>query len=154
MTQSERRSYLINYLVKEKRGDAPFRMPESEEERITLLRSLLNVRMPGPADDAFIRIQDEYLSERTREKGVTDADRLKPSKSGLYVWQGDITTLRCGAIVNAANSQLLGCFRPGHNCIDNVIHSAAGLQLREECARIMHHQGHPEPTGRAKLTGA
>ena len=154
MTQSERRSYLINYLVKEKRGDAPFRMPESEEERITLLRSLLNVRMPGPADDAFIRIQDEYLSERTREKGVTDADRLKPSKSGLYVWRGDITTLRCGAIVNAANSQLLGCFVPCHNCIDNCIHTFSGIQLRRDCDEIMRRQGFEEPTGTAKITPA
>jgi O-acetyl-ADP-ribose deacetylase (regulator of RNase III) len=145
---------LIDRLLSERDDLGYVRIPDDTEEQRDLLRSLMNVRPPGDADEEFLRIQDEYLSERTREKGVTDADRLKPSKSGLYVWQGDITTLRCGAIVNAANSQLLGCFVPCHNCIDNCIHTFSGIQLRRDCDEIMRRQGFEEPTGTAKITPA
>ena len=99
-------------------------------------------------------MQDAYLQEETRRKGVTSLAQLRPVEKGLYLWQGDITTLACGAIDNAANSQLLGCFYPCHGCIDNAIHTYAGVQLRLECARIMSAQGHAEPTGRAKITPA
>jgi O-acetyl-ADP-ribose deacetylase (regulator of RNase III) len=100
-------------------------------------------------------VQDALLGAERGSRGVVHVRELPaiPSDGRLVLWQGDITRLDADAIVNAANSQLLGCFRPGHNCIDNVIHSAAGLQLREECAALMRAQGHEEPTGRAKLTG-
>lgn len=120
-----------------------------------LLRSLMNLRPPVPLDPAFLRLQDELLSAEREERGVVDGERLPtvPGNDRLALWQGDITRLQVDAIVNAANSALLGCFCPCHGCIDNAIHSAAGLQLREECRRLMEAQGHPEPTGRAKLTG-
>ena len=102
----------------------------------------------------FLAAQDALLSAEREAKGIVHVLDLPavPSDPRLVLWQGDITRLDADAIVNAANSQLLGCFRPGHNCIDNVIHSAAGLQLREECAALMRLQGHEEPTGQAKLT--
>ena len=118
------------------------------------MRSLRNVRPPC-AGAAFLAVQDALLSAETAEKGVVDPAELPPAgEPGLYLWQGDITRLAADAIVNAANSALLGCFVPCHGCIDNAIHSAAGLQLRDECNRLMRAQGHEEPNGQAKLTGA
>ena len=103
----------------------------------------------------FLKVQDALLSAEALEKGIVDADRLPPVSSDprLAIWQGDITRLRTDAIVDADNSALLGCFVPCHGCIDNAIHSAAGLQLRDECYRLMLAQGHTEPNGSAKLTG-
>lgn len=101
-----------------------------------------------------MRVQDAYLQEELRRKGITDYADLEPIEPGIYLWQGDITTLKCGAIVNAANAQMLGCFCPNHGCIDNAIHTFAGVQLRLECAEIMRRQGHAEPAGSAKITGA
>ena len=119
-----------------------------------LLRALMNVRPPRPLSEDFLRLQDELLSAEREEHGVVDVMTLPavPSDPRIVLWQGDITRLAADAIVNAANSALLGCFIPCHRCIDNAIHSAAGLQLRAECAAIMERQGHPEETGRAKLT--
>ena len=119
-----------------------------------LLRALMNVRPPRPLSEDFLRLQDELLSAEREERGVVDVMTLPavPSDPRIVLWQGDITRLGADAIVNAANSALLGCFIPCHRCIDNAIHSAAGLQLRAECAAIMERQGHPEETGRAKLT--
>ena len=130
------------------------RFPREEGAQRRLLRSLMNLRPPMPLDPDFLAAQDALLSAETAEKGVVDGDALVPTRadSRLVLWQGDITRLRADAIVNAANSALLGCFHPCHGCIDNAIHSAAGLQLRDECARLMAAQGHPEPNGRAKLT--
>lgn len=127
--------------------------PEKTAQR-RLLRSLMNVRPPMPLSPDFLGLQDEVLSAEREEKGVVDAAALPeiPGHPGIAVWQGDITRLKTDAIVNAANSALLGCFLPCHDCIDNAIHSAAGLQLREECRRLMTAQGHEEPTGQAKLT--
>lgn len=119
-----------------------------------LLRALFNVRMPRSTSQEFLTVQDAYLQETTRQKGITDIADLTPMQEGIYLWQGDITTLRCGAIVNAANSQMLGCFCPNHGCIDNAIHTYAGIQLRAACAELMERQGHEEETGRAKLTPA
>ena len=129
--------------------------PREEGEQRRLLRSLMNLRPPMPLDPDFLAEQDALLSAETAEKGVVDGDALIPTQADnrLVLWQGDITRLRADAIVNAANSALLGCFHPCHGCIDNAIHSAAGLQLRDECFRLMEAQGHPEPNGRAKLTG-
>jgi len=121
-----------------------------------LLRSLMNVRPPMPLAPKFLEVQDALLSAEREEKGVVEADTLpdRPGHPGITVWQGDITRLKADAIVDADNDRLLGCFVPCHGCIDNAIHSAAGLQLRDACAEIMRAQGHPEPAGRAKLTRA
>lgn len=119
-----------------------------------LLRALMNVRPPRPISEEFLRLQDELLSAEREEHGVVDVMSLPavPSDPRIVLWQGDITRLAADAIVNAANSALLGCFIPCHRCIDNAIHSAAGLQLRAECAALIERQGHPEETGRAQIT--
>lgn len=154
MAQSERRLYLITELKKENRQYAKLPVPSDTAQQKLLLRALFNVRMPIAANEEFLKIQDEYLREETRLKGVTDISALTPIQSDIYLWQGDITTLRCDAIVNAANSRLLGCFCPNHGCIDNAIHTYAGVQLRLACAELMKKQGHEEPTGQAKITPA
>ena len=110
--------------------------------------------MPAPLSEEFLTVQDEYLKQELESKGITDFSDLTPVEKDLYLWQGDITTLRCGAIVNAANSALLGCFHPLHNCIDNCIHTYSGLALRNACYDIMKKQGYEEPTGTAKITPA
>ena len=152
MEQFERRKYLIDYLLAERGRSAE--LPTDTVGQKRLLRALLNVRMPKEADDGFLRVQDEYLREEIRLKGVTDFADLKPVSPDIYLWQGDITTLKCDGIVNAANPQMLGCFCPNHGCIDNAIHTYAGVQLRKECAEIMRVQGGEEPTGQAKITKA
>ena len=154
MTQTERLNYLISCLQRERTEYGSIPIPGSMEEKARLFRSLMNVRPPVPISREFLRIQDAYLQEMTAAKGITQKKDLTPVRPGLYLWQGDITTLAADAIVNAANSQMLGCFVPCHGCIDNAIHTAAGLQLRLECARIMGQQGREEPTGRAKITKA
>ncbi len=154
MTQSERRAYLIRALLAEQSGYRDLAVPQSEAEQKRLLRALMNLREPQEIDAAFLRVQDAYLQEEAARKGITALDELTPVEPGLYLWQGDITTLRCDAIVNAANSGLTGCYIPCHSCIDNAIHTYAGVQLRLACARLLTAQGHPEPTGTAKLTPA
>lgn len=154
MTQAERRIYLMKELLKEQPRYQEIQIPTDNREQKKLLRSLVNVRMPEPVSEDFLEIQDEYLREETAEKGITDIADLKPVRDNLYLWQGDITTLRCGAIVNAANSQMLGCFYPCHGCIDNAIHTYAGVQLRAACAELMERQGKEEETGKAKITPA
>lgn len=146
--------YLIRYLLWEDPRFSHVAIPESYDEQRRLLRSLMNVRMPKAVDAEFIKVQDKRLQEEVRRKGIVDAMALPVTKADnrIALWQGDITRLKADAIVNAANSQLLGCFVPCHGCIDNAIHSAAGVQLRNECAGIMRQQGHPEPTGSAKIT--
>ena len=121
MTQEQRRLYLIQELLKERPDGAGIEIPTEQEGQKRLLRSLFNLRQPQPANQEFLAVQDAYLQEETRRKGVTSLAQLRPVEKGLYLWQGDITTLACGAIVNAANSQLLGCFYPCHGCIDNAI---------------------------------
>ena len=154
MNQTERRQYLIRALLDEQPQYRRITIPSDEAEQRQLLRGLFNVRMPGRIGDEFLRIQDEYLQEETRQKGVTRLRDLTPLEPGIYLWQGDITTLACDAIVNAANSGMTGCYQPCHNCIDNCIHTYAGVQLRNVCAEIMEKQGYEEPTGRAKITPA
>lgn len=154
MTQKERRVYLIRKLLEEQPRYADMEIPSDEQEQKMLLRALFNVRMPKDTDDEFLQVQDAYLQEETAQKGITDLVDLTPVQNGIYLWQGDITTLRCGAIVNAANSQMLGCFCPNHGCIDNAIHTFSGVQLRAVCAELMKKQGHEEETGRAKITPA
>jgi O-acetyl-ADP-ribose deacetylase (regulator of RNase III) len=142
-------------------------IPETVGERRDLFRALRNVRPPKPVSEEFLRLQDEELQVQLLEKGIVDLTKLstlnsplsttlnsKPSTLNYTIWQSDITRLKIDAIVNAANSQMLGCFHPLHKCIDNAIHSAAGMQLREECYQLMLQQGHDEPTGQAKITKA
>lgn len=154
MTQEERRLYLIKALLWEQPGFANTAIPADQELQKNLLRSLFNIRMPNSVSNEFLQVQDYYLREEIKQKGITDFNGLLPVRDGIYLWQGDITTLRCDAIVNAANSQMLGCFCPCHGCIDNAIHTYAGVELRLECAEIMKKQGYAEPVGRAKITKA
>lgn len=154
MTQEERRVFLLRYLLGERAEYAGIAVPSAAGEQRRMLRSLMNVRPAEPIGADFLAVQDEYLRGEVQRRGVTDAAELAADAEGLCLWQGDITTLRCGAIVNAANSGMTGCYIPCHGCIDNAIHTYAGVQLRLECARIMSAQGHAEPTGRAKITPA
>ena len=154
MNQSERRQYLIRSLLMENPAYRDWGVPQGADDQKRLLRGLMNVRPAQVSDSEFLKIQDEYLRETTSEKGVTDADSLSPLQPGICLWQGDITTLRCDAIVNAANSGMTGCYVPNHRCIDNAIHTFAGVQLRLACDQIMQKQGYPEPTGQAKITPA
>lgn len=167
MTQAERRFYLISELLKENDGEAGkylslvpgndggFVIPEGKKEQEDLLRALMNIRAPYAVSEDFLKVQDEYLQERNKERGITDLEDLQPVNNGsLYLWKGDITTLKIDGIVNAANSALLGCFAPLHYCIDNAIHTFAGIQLRLYCNEIMKKQAHEEGTGLCKITPA
>lgn len=154
MTQQGRRGYLLRELLGERQEYAGVEIPAGEAAQKKLLRSLFNLRMPGAASREFLAVQDAYLQEEIRRKGITGIDSLAAVRKGIYLWQGDITTLRCGAIVNAANSQMLGCFCPCHGCIDNAIHTYAGIELRLACAGLMEAQGHSEAVGGAKITSA
>ena len=150
-TQEERLDYLLNALLGEKAEYRDISVPSSTEEKRRLLRSLMNVRPPVSANAEFIKVQDKYLQEVIAEKGITRLEDLSPIESELYLWRGDITTLAADAIVNAANSQMLGCFVPCHGCIDNAIHTYAGVQLRLECSELMSQQGAAEKTGKATI---
>ena len=154
MTQSQRRETLIRYLLQERPEYTGVSLPTGEEEQRRMLRSLMNLRPPAPISEEFLLVQDVYLRERLEERGVAQLGNLRPVQPGLYLWQGDITILEVGAIVNAANSGMTGCYIPCHGCIDNAIHTYAGVQLRLECAGLMVKQGRPEPTGQAKITQA
>ena len=155
-----RLDYLIEYLLKEDPQYSEMEIPSDLQGKRDLFRALRNVRWPKPVSDEFLDLQDEELQIQLQEKGIVDLNKLSTLNSPLSttlnytIWQGDITRLKVDAIVNAANSQMLGCFHPLHKCIDNAIHSAAGVQLREECHRLMLQQGHEEPTGQAKITKA
>jgi O-acetyl-ADP-ribose deacetylase (regulator of RNase III) len=153
MTQTKRREYLIRYLLNEQPNNHTV-IPNDILSQKRLLRSLMNVRSPKPISEEFLRVQDDYLQEELSQKHITSVSDLLPLEPGIYVWQGDITTLACDAIVNAANSGMTGCYYPCHGCIDNAIHSYAGVQLRLECDAIIKAQGHEEPTGTAKITEA
>lgn len=146
MTQAERRIYLITALLKEQPQFSKIEIPCDEQKQKTLLRSLFNIRMPKPVTEEFLTVQNAYLQEETRRKGITALSDLVPVQEEIYLWRGDITTLKCDAIVNAANSQMLGCFCPNHGCIDNAIHTFAGVQLRLTCADLMKQQCHEEET--------
>ena len=154
MTQNKKRKYLITELLKERPEYADISIPKDKTEQKKLLRALFNVRLPLPICDDFLRVQDEYLQDEIAQKGITSIDDLEPVEPDIYFWQGDITTLKCDSIVNAANNQMLGCFCPNHGCIDNAIHTFSGIQLRLKCAEIMQKQGIDEETGKAKITPA
>ena len=150
--QKERRRFLIRCLLNEDGRYRSAAIPEADAEQKLLLRALLNVRPPRPAGAEFLRVQDEYLTQAALDKGIVRLDDLPPVQPDLYLWQGDITRLAADAVVNAANSGLTGCYVPNHACIDNCIHTFAGVQLRLACAGQMRAQGHEEPAGQAKIT--
>ena len=169
-TQEER----LDYLVESFKAEAPeyrrVRIPSGTEERRNLLRSLMNVRMPRPTAAAVLSVQDSYLRGRALEKGIVNVKDIETVRERLgsshefadifSIWQGDITRIAADAIVNAANSQMLGCFIPMHTCIDNCIHTYAGVQLREECSRRMRSlrlefgDDYEQPTAVPMLTDA
>lgn len=156
MTHSEKRLYLIKELLSELPQYRNMEIPDNTEEQKRLLRSLMNIRPPRPIGKEFLKVQDEYLSAEVVEKGITDSNTLptSPINHKIALWRGDITTLKADAIVNAANSALRGCFVPCHSCVDNMIHSVSGIQLRLTCDALMTEQGYEEPTGKAKITPA
>ena len=145
--QTGRLEYLLRFLRDENPRCRGVEVPDDEDGRRRLLRALMNVRPPWPIGGDFLEVQDAYLQKEVRKKGIVDAEALpvateEPGASVLSLWRGDITTLKADAIVNAANASLLGCFVPGHGCIDNAIHTYAGVQLRLECDALMRRQGH------------
>jgi O-acetyl-ADP-ribose deacetylase (regulator of RNase III) len=154
MDQSEMRQFLIEELLKENPQYQDMEIPAGEAEQKQLLRGLMNVRLPRKISREFLKVQDQYLQAETAAKGITELKDLNPVSEGIYLWQGDITTLRCDAIVNAANSGMTGCYVPNHRCIDNCIHTFSGIQLRMDCAEMMRQQGHEEETGKARITKA
>jgi O-acetyl-ADP-ribose deacetylase (regulator of RNase III) len=154
MNQCERRQFLIRELLQEAPQYRRVEIPADSTGQRTLLRSLMNVRSAAPISQEFQEVQDAYLQEENRRRGTVALSDLQPLQKNLYLWRGDITTLQCGAIVNAANSGMTGCYQPCHSCIDNCIHTYAGIQLRNFCQDLMDHQGFPEPTGQAKITPA
>lgn len=156
MNQSERRQYLIRVLCAERRECRSMEIPDGKKEQDDLLRALMNVREPKQISEEFLQIQDAYLQEEQGKRMLTDISEIPPCAldERLALWQGDITTLKIDAIVNAANSGMCGCFYPLHGCIDNIIHSRSGIQLRLYCADLMRKQGHEEATGQAKITPA
>lgn len=154
MNQTDRRKYLIKALLSEQQRYKGVEISENALEQKTLLRSLMNIRMAAPISDEFEKIQDEYLKEENTTKGFVYIEDMDEAETDLYIWQGDITRLKVGAIVNAANSGMTGCYQPCHSCIDNCIHTFAGIQLRNFCQQMMDEQGYEEPTGQAKITPA
>lgn len=154
MTQNKRLLYLIEYLLAESSQNSNIEIPENYADRFRLFRSLVNVRPAKSVSDDFLAVQNEFLRCEISQKGITDIKKLTEVNNNIYLWHGDITTIKCGAVVNAANSGMTGCYCPCHSCIDNAIHTFSGVQLRMECADIMERQGFAEPVGGAKVTKA
>lgn len=152
MNQAERRQYLIRELLNENHTYKKMQVPAGTADQKRLLRSLMNVRWAAPLTEEFTEIQDAYLREENEARGIVHLQDLTEVQPELYLWQGDITRLAVGAIVNAANSGMTGCYQPCHACIDNCIHTYAGIELRNYCQILMDRQGHEEPTGQAKIT--
>lgn len=144
--------FLINYLLSERNDN--IKIPDDEHDKFNLYRSLVNIRPSSMADSRYMETEDAFLKAVIAKKGITDIADLAPIEKSIYLWQGDITTLKCGAIVNAANSGMTGCYQPCHSCIDNCIHTFAGIRLRYKCSQIMEKQGYEEPIGKAKITPA
>lgn len=154
--EESRKRHLLQRLMEELCAERGVEAPEAcrADELWPTFRALVNTRPPWPASEDFLAAQDELLQGLIAEAGIHTVDEANPSPadSRLRLWRGDITTLAADAVVNAANSQMLGCWVPGHHCIDNAIHTFAGVQLRAACARIMAAQDTEEPTGQAKVT--
>ena len=160
-TQEERLDYLVEQFKADSDEYKDLQTPKDIEGKKRILRSLVNVRMPRKMDESILTVQDEYLQERIRENGIVELSDIPIIRDGLSIWQGDITRLAVDAIVNAANSQMLGCFVPMHHtCIDNCIHTFAGVQLRAECnrqmnqLRIRYGRDYEQPTAVPMLTDA
>lgn len=157
-TQRKQLAYLISLLQTHEPRYVSVDLPHEPVALWGLFRRLVNIRHPKPLPPGFVQTQDELLSSLIEDRGITDYRTLKPLMSWrdrrIFLWRGDITLLKVDAIVNAGNRELLGCFQPGHHCIDNAIHTYAGAQLRLACHELMTEQGHPEPTGQAKVTPA
>ena len=143
---------LIQFLLDEDPNYPNIPIPEDDETQFRLYRSLVNIRPPAEISESYLQQEDNYLQELICQKGIHDISEAKSAGNNLYLWKGDISTLKCGAIVNAANSGMTGCYRACHNCIDNCIHTFAGIRLRTLCGEIMEAQGHEEPAGQAKIT--
>lgn len=154
MNQAQRRIFLIEELLRESPSCRRQEIPADADRQKVLLRGLMNVRRPAATSKEFLEVQDDYLQEELAAKKITRLSDLRPIQEDIYLWRGDITTLECGAIVNAANSGMTGCYQPCHNCIDNCIHTYAGVQLRLKCAELMAEQGYEETAGQAKITPA
>ena len=154
MDQAEKRLFLIKWLLAENPQYRKLTIPDDETEQTALLRGLMNLRPAGAVDPAVLAVQDAYLQTEIARRGIITLDQLNEVWPNIYLWQGDITRLAAQAIVNAANPGMTGCYAPNHGCIDNAIHTYAGMQLRQACAELMDRQGHPEPVGQAKLTPA
>ena len=158
--QNERLNFLLEGFRADSKNYKDIKIPNDGQEKVRILRSLMNIRMPGKMSDAIIKIQDEYLQECANEKGIVELSDIAIAKDNISIWQGDITRLKLDAIVNAANSQMLGCFIPMHTCIDNQIHTFAGIQLREECnskmndLRKLYGNNYEQPTAIPMLTDA
>lgn len=158
MTQDQRLDYLLDKFKEDSGKYRNLQVGDSTEDKKAALRSLMNIRMPGLMDEKTLEIQDEYLSRRLAEKGIVSLDSIPEATDKISIWQGDITLLEVDAIVNAANSQMLGCFVPMHACIDNCIHTFAGIQLRWECnqkmnqLRSIHGQSYEQPTSIPLIT--
>lgn len=152
MNQNERCGWLIRGLLEEQGLENQIDMPTDLLSRKQLLRALMNVRPPKPVDSKWLEIQDAYYQEELRNSAIIDAAALPEIIPGISLWRGDITKIKVDAIVNAANNALLGCFIPHHGCIDNAVHSYAGIQLRLACHEFMEKQDVPEPIGQAVLT--
>lgn len=152
MNQKERREYLIQSLISEQTRYLGMKIEQEEENARMQLRSLMNIRLAAPISEQFTKIQDAYLQEINADRGVVSLSELEEVEPEIYLWQGDITRLKADGIVNAANSGMTGCYQPCHNCIDNCIHTYAGIQLRNYCQQMMDEQGYEEPTGQAKIT--
>lgn len=143
---------LLKFLLRERGLIAAF--SATYEKKRSLVRNYMNERLSLPIPQDLLDIQDQLFWTESIERGIVNTEEIPEIKYGISQWEGDITRLNADGIVNAANERMLGCFLPGHHCIDNVIHSFAGMQLRRDCARIMAQQGHPEETGEAKITRA
>ena len=156
MTQQERLRYLVEGLVAEynEKNNEHIDIPVNEEDQFTLFRSLCNIRTAGGMPLECMKKESEYLNILANEKGIVTINDMKEREPQIYLWQGDITRLSVDAIVNAANNKLLGCFAPNHKCIDNEIHTFAGIELRMECARMTEYMDMPEKTGMARKTYA
>jgi len=152
MDQKERRDYLIRNLIREQKRYRGMEIEQNEPEARRQLRALMNVRMASPISKEFEKVQDAYLQEVNADRGIVSISDLEETEPGICLWQGDITRLAADGIVNAANSGMTGCYQPCHNCIDNCIHTYAGIQLRNYCQELMDEQGYEEPTGQAKIT--
>ncbi|MBF1167753.1 MAG: protein-ADP-ribose hydrolase [[Eubacterium] sulci] len=158
--QNDRLDYLLESFKTDSKNYKDIKIPNDKDEKVRILRSLMNIRMPGRMSEAIIKVQDDYLKECAEEKGIVELSDIATVKDNISIWQGDITRLKLDAIVNAANSQMLGCFIPMHTCIDNQIHTFAGVQLRDECNRKMNElrkmygRNYEQPTAIPMLTDA